>query len=369
LAVLLFDEVKHTERSVLNINTMKKILIPFALGLILLGCSQQVDQKQAGEVENRLEKAVKVTVEEVKSATDGALLKYSGTVEASQTIPLSFRASGTVEKVLVNEGDFVKSGQLLATVDETDARNLLEITQAKYEQATDAYNRLKTVYDKGSLPEVKWVEMETNLAQAKASLDLSKNNLEKCKLIAPSSGIIGSRNIEPGMSSINMSGAPLEIVDITTVNIKIPVPENEISKIIKGLKAEISVGALGNKKYEGTIIHVSPVADRFSRTYDAKIEVNNSNLDLKPGMVCDVSVAILSDAGLVLVPYQSISEDSNGNAFVYLVDIANKKALKQIVKAGDYFGGNIEILSGLTPGQTIVNKGVNKLSDNCIITW
>lgn len=348
---------------------MKRILVPFALVLVLLACKQQVDPKQAQDSENKLDKAVKVTVKEVKLASDEALLKYSGTVEASQTIPLSFRTSGTVEKVLVNEGDFVKSGQLLAMVDETDARNMLEITQSKYQQAVDAYDRLKTVYDKGSLPEVKWVEMETNLAQAKASLELSKNNLDKCKLVAPSSGIIGRRNIEPGMSSISLAGSPLEIVDINTVNIKIPVPENEISKIKKGLRAKISVGALGNKKYEGTIVNVSPVADKFSRTYDAKIEVKNPNLDLKPGMVCDVSLDISSDTDLIIVPYQSISEDSNGKTFVYLVDLQNKKALKQIVDAGDYFGDYVEIISGLTPGQTIVNKGVSKLSDNCIITW
>ena len=67
-------------------------------------------------------------------------LEFSGIVEPSQTIPLTFRTSGTVEKVLVEEGDFVKKGQLLATIDETDARNMLEITQSKYQQALDARN-------------------------------------------------------------------------------------------------------------------------------------------------------------------------------------------------------------------------------------
>ena len=346
---------------------MKRILIPIIILFLLFGCNQKENPNT--EITPVKDKITRVLVEQVKSENGKSLLNYSGTVEASQTIPLSFRTSGTVEKVLVDEGDFVKKGQLLATIDDTDAKNLLEITQAKYQQATDAYNRLKTVYDKGSLPEIKWVEMESNLAQAKSSLELSKNNLEKCKLISPANGIIGRRNIEPGMSSINLSGSPLEIADIKTVNIKISVPENEISKVKKGLKAEISVSAVGNKKYEGNVTTVSQVADKFSRTYEAKINVTNPDMELKPGMVCDVLLTIPSDEELVVVPHQSISKDNHGNTYVFLVDIANKKAHKQIVNVGDYFGDYIEIISGLTPNQTIVSEGASKLTDNSLITW
>ncbi len=349
---------------------MKKNLIVCA-ALVLMASCEQKQETSYKERENVFQelKPVRVTIKQAKLANNEILLNYSGSVEASQTIPLSFRTSGTVEKVLVDEGDFVKKGQLLATIDDTDAKNLLEITQAKFQQATDAYNRLKSVYDKGSLPEIKWVEMESNLAQAKSSLELSKNNLEKCKLISPANGIIGRRNIEPGMSSINLSGSPLEIADIKTVNIKISVPENEISKVKKGLKAEISVSAVGNKKYEGKVITVSQVADKFSRTYEAKINVTNPDLELKPGMVCDVLLTILSDEALVVVPYQSISKDSHGNTFVFLVNVPEKKAHKQIVSVGNYFGDYIEIISGLNPDQIIVSEGVSKLTDNSLITW
>ena len=183
------------------------------------------------------------------------------------------------------------------------------------------------------------------------------------------SGIIGRRNIEPGMSSINLMGSPLEIVDINRVNIKISIPENEISKINKGIEADISVSAIGDKNFKGKVTSVSPVAEKFSRTYEAKIEVTNPDLALKPGMVCDVKLYIPSTKSLVVVPYQSISKDSDGNTFVYTVDIRAKRAHKQIVTTGDYFGDYIEVISGLSSGQTIVSKGVNKLSDNYLINW
>ena len=341
------------------------MIYPLLLLSLLAGCNS----KKSLEVQTSSEKSIKVTTQKVRLEKENLNLEFSGTVEPLQTIPLNFRTSGTVEKVLVDEGDFVKKGQLLATVDETDAQNMMEIAQSKYQQATDAYNRLKSVYDKGSLPEIKWVEMETNLSQARSSLELSKNNLEKCKLISPANGVIGNRNIEPGMSSINITGAPLEIVDIKTVNIKISVPENEISKMKKGLKAEISVSALDSKQFVGEITKISPVADKFSRTYDAKIEVKNPELELKPGMVCDVKFNLQFDNTIVLVPYPSVTQDENGNAFVFLVDSANKKAVKQVVRTGDYMGQEVKILAGLTEGQEVVCEGKYKLTDNSLITW
>lgn len=313
------------------------------------------------------QEAVKVTTTTVKQERINTLLRYSGTIEASQTIPLGFQTTGTVDKVYVDAGDEVRKGQLLATLNETDSRNMYQITQAKYQQALDAYNRLKSVYESGSLPEIKWVEMETNLAQAKASLDISKSNLDKCRLIAPQSGVIGSRNIEPGMSSISIATSPFELVDISQVYVKISIPENEISKIKKGMNARFSIAALDNKTFSGEISSVNPVADRISRTYEVKIKVCNLQKELMPGMVCDVTLDETGEKEMMLIPYQSISVDKEGNRFVYLVNQSGTTVKKQAVKTGQYQGSRIEITEGLSVGETIVTEGKEKLFDNCKI--
>jgi RND family efflux transporter MFP subunit len=340
---------------------MKKVVRAAVAMAILTGCSP----KQNQTVE---EKSTPVTVSEVKSERVSANLRYSGTIEASQTIPLTFQTAGTVEKVLVDAGDAVKKGQLLATIEKTDLQNMYNMTLSKYQQAKDAYDRLKSVHDQGSLPEIKWVEMETNLEQAKSSLAISKNNLEKCNIYAPVNGTIGRRNIEPGMSSISISSSPFELVDIKTVYVKISVPENEISKIKKGLKTSFVVSALNDKKFEGEITNVSPVADVISRTYEAKIRVKNPNLDLKPGMVCDVELNLTTEKELMLIPYTSADKDKEGNTFVYIVDNKHERVKKQIIKTGNYNGDYLEVLSGLTQGQIIVREGKERLSDNSLIS-
>ena len=317
----------------------------------------------------KVESPIGVTIATVVNQSVVERLNFSGTVEAGQTIPLSFEMTGTVQSVLVEAGDAVSKGQLLATIDKTDARNMYEMTLAKQKQAQDAYDRLKSVYEKGSLPEVKWIEMQTNLEQANSSLKIAENNLKKCELKSPVSGIVGRRNVEPGMSALSITGAPIEIVDLKTVNIKISIPEKEIGKLKKGAEATFTVGALGGKEFNGKVTNISPVADRLSRTYEAKIQVNNRGGELKPGMVCDVRIDIADNQKRLLVPYLCVTRDNENQQYVYLIDKKANTAQKRIVTTGNYYDKFLEITSGLNEGDLVVKNGKDKLTNNCLISF
>jgi RND family efflux transporter MFP subunit len=337
---------------------MRKTSALIMLLALAAGCNNTVKNEPLTEHETRVKTAV------VQSVNDALNLSYSGTVEASQVIPLTFRTAGTVEKIFVEVGDQVKKGQLLATLDDADLKSIYNTTLAKYQQAEDAYNRLKQVYEEGSLPEIKWVEMKSDFEQAKSALDLSTSNLDKCKLIAPVNGIVGRRNIEPGQSSISLTGAPIELVKIETVQVKISVPENEINRIREGQEAAFSVSALGGKTYRGSVTNVSPVAELMSRTYTVKITVDNTGLDLKPGMVCDVSINIPGTSTMLVVPKKAVSKESNGKTYVFVLKPGINIVSKQYVKVGSYHGSGIEVLDGLHEGQIVVSEGGEKLSDN-----
>lgn len=336
---------------------MQRNLLLFAILLAMAGCKQNQET-----VTNKVT-SIKVKTQTVQTTTGLSSLRYSGTVEAAQTIPLSFQSSGTVEQVLVQEGDAVHKGQLLAVVNKTDNQSFYNSAQADYQQAKDAYDRLKQVYDKGSLSEVKWVEMETNLKKAESQLELAKNSLDKCNLYAPTSGWVGKLNVEPGQSALS-SFSPIELVKIETVLVKLSVPENEIGKIRKGMIAAFTISALDNKSFEGIITSIGVVADQFSRTYEVKMKVENSNLEIKPGMVCDVVLSTNSKKEMVIVPYNSVTKDSKGKSFVYVISPDQKSVRKQIITVGGYQSSGLEILSGLTNNQVIVVEGKEKLTDN-----
>jgi len=339
---------------------MRKIYLLALTVLLVVGCTQKskVETSQDPQV-------VITTVTKVLSSGD---LHYSGSIEALQTIPLTFQTAGTVLRVLVNAGDAVHKGQLLATVDKADAQSMFELSNSKYIQAKDAYKRLKEVHDNGSLSEIKWVEMESNLQQAASSVAIAKNNLKKSSLYSPDNGIIGKRNIEPGMSSLGSPISPLELVKIEMVYVKISVPENEIGKIKKGLKASFKVSALDNKIFNGVVTTVGVVADQISRTYEVKITVKNPGLLLKPGRVCDVNLGISAPDEVLEVSYQAVDKDNDNNSFVFVVDTAKKIVRKRIITIGKYQNDNIEVISGLALGEKVVSEGKQKLSDNSKIS-
>ena len=178
----------------------------------------------------------------------------------------------------------------------------------------------------------------------------------------------GAAEHRAGQSSISLTSVPIELVRIESVFVRISVPENEINKFTPGLKASITVSALGGKPFEGTVTNISPVAELMSRTYTVKIKVNNPGQELKPGMVCDVSLGINDNASILLVPIKAVSKDNAGNTFVFLVAPDKTTVRKQLITVGRYHDAGIEVLQGLTEGQTVVSEGIEKLSDNSSIS-
>jgi RND family efflux transporter MFP subunit len=323
--------------------------------------------QQDRKTEKEENQPVRVKTAMVQQVTDTVKLHYSGTVEPVQTIPLSFENIGTITKVYVQEGDVVKKGQILATIGKEDNESLNKATEAKYRQARDAYDRMKSVYERGSLAEMKWIEIETSLKEAESQWQLARSSINKCTLRAPADGVIGKRDIEPGQYSLSIK-TPLEIVKIQTVYVKISVAENEISRISKGQKASFTIQALNGKAFEGTVTNVGVVANYMSRTYDVKITVNNARLEIKPGMVCDVYLNAKTERHGLTVPKNAVSKDPEGRNYVFVVTPDGKRAHLKNITLGNYYDNQIEVVSGLSANQQVVVEGKEKLSDNRLIS-
>lgn len=340
---------------------MKKSIKILALGAstLLMGCGSHNPSENSNSVASN---PIRVNTEEVTSVETNLQLAYSGTIEAIQTIPLTFQTVGIVDKIYVQEGDQVKQGQLLAEVERGSLTSAYQGALSQYERAIDAQNRLQKVYENGSLPEIKWVEINNQVIQAKSMLEISERNLENCELRAPSSGIIGERNIEPGMAAIQLE-APLKLVKLESILVKISVPENEISELKPGQTANIKVSALNNRTYIGTIERVGVVAHRISRTYEVKIEVINDGLMLKPGMVCEVTIQLPTQQKVIQIPLSAIDRDTENRNFVYVVNRTTNRVTRRTVVIGDFIQDKLIIVSGLKPGELVVTDGNQKLTD------
>ena len=311
-------------------------------------------------------RAFQVVAAQVTEDTASKDNYYIGTVEASVTTPVSFSSMGTVEKVLVSPGQFVGKGQVLATLNSATYKSSLDMAESMEKQAKDAYDRLSKVYKEGSLPEIKFIEIESKLQQAVSSAQIARKAYNDCILRAPVSAMVGVRNAEPGTSA-NPINPAFTLYKIDNVYIKVAVPENEISKMKKGATAKVQIGALGGKEFSGRIEEIGVIANTITHTYDIKLLVKNNNNEIKPGMVSNVYMANSGTSSSIVVPNDAVLSYAGKN-YVFVLNADGKTVKKQEVAVGKYIGNNLAIRDGLTLSDKIIVAGQHKLYHNAQVS-
>lgn len=290
---------------------------------------------------------------------------YSGTVEEENGAILSFTQGGTIKQLRVKVGDRVRRGQLIATVDSTSVRNAYDMARSTRSQAEDAYKRMKQLHDKGSLPDIKWVEVQSQLQQALSSENIAKKNLSDCNLYAPFDGVISEKNAEVGQNAA--PGSPVvKLVTTNVLNVKISVPESEMAAIQVRQHANIVVQALGGKHYSGYVKEKGVIADPVSRSYNVKIRVEGADGALLPGMVSQVGLdnvtADYSDgAGMpIVIPAHLVQLADNNSNFVWVDE--GGKAVRRPIVCGEYLSNGVTVVSGLSRGDKLIIEGQQKVS-------
>ena len=309
----------------------------------------------------------RVETEVVSTAMNANGQTYVGIVEECEATAVSFTGMGVVKRMLVNEGQAVSRGQLIAEMDDTQARNLLSGAEAQMTQANDALSRYKMLHDNGSLPEVQWVEIQSKVAQAKSQLEVAKKNLSDCRLVAPVSGIVGKRLVGAGETAMP-SQAVVSILDISTVKVKVAIPEAEISGIGANTSSTIKVEAV-NGSFTGGRIEKGAQADALTHTYDIRIHVANGQRQLLPGMVASVQFGNIEKPSKDLtLPVTAVQRKADGSLFVWT--IANDStAHRTTVRTGETMGNRIAITDGMTEGSRVVTEGYQKLSENTKVVF
>lgn len=321
----------------------------------LPSCRQKVAEKKS--------EPIPVRIMVMDTVRGGTARTYVGEVEEKTSLSLSFATGGKVERVLVHEGDHVRAGQLLVTVNAATARNAYTSAKAQLDQAEDAYRRLKKVYDQGSLAEVKWVEMQTALEKARSLEQIARKQLDDCELYAPAAGIIGKCNARAGVGLL--PGEPaVTLLDVSEVTVSFSVPESEISTMPVGRTTRIEVPAIGGEPRIGRITDKSITSNPVAHSYPVKIDLPNNDRKLLPGMVCKITVEQPNEEGLV-VPANCVQTRPEG---LSLWVVHNGKPERRLITAGSYVANGVLITGGLEPHDTVIVEGHQKLFSKSEIT-
>lgn len=352
---------------------MKKTELTIAFvfaAMVATGCSEEKTQERH---------SVKVKTMMVTSNRVDGSQSYSGTIDVVNGTSLSFAGMGAIKSLYVQEGQNVKAGQVIGEIEASSSSNTVAMAHAAtlqaqemVRQAEDSYKRMKMLHDNGSLPEIKWVEVETKVAQAKQMLDqalasekIAQKGLSDTKLIAPFSGYISKKQADVGQNVA--PGQPVAtLVNIDRVYVKLSVPEDEIVKMKIGQKISFQVSSLGNTTFTGTVGEKSVTADPISHSYIVKALVTNKNHLLLPGMVCDVYTAENSESSVIMLPANIIQINFDNRKFVWVDE--DGAAKRVFVEIGECVGENVIITNGLSQGDKVIVEGQQKVSSGMMIS-
>lgn len=367
---------------------IRKIFIAIPLfSLILLdGCGERV---KPGVGEIKREQVSGVFFETITLSQSDEYYETSGTVQAKTVSSISSRIMGAVTSVRVKEGDRVRAGQLLLTIDDSDlvqrmngasdarreAEQALEAAKENKNLSDITYERYKKLYEDRALTGQELDERGTqkrvadiDFERARAALNRAEAGMNEAKvyhgftrITSPVTGVVTSKKIDPG--SMAVPGSPLLTVeDTSSYRIEISVSEAMAARIRPGMKALVSIAGV-EKEMEGVITEANPSIDPMSRSFTVKIALKGQGL--KSGLYGKIRIPVGKKQAL-LVPAAAVAEKGELTG-VYVVGRDSVIAYR-LVRAGKKYGDKLEILSGLNPGERVITSGLEKAVDGGIIT-
>jgi RND family efflux transporter MFP subunit len=317
-----------------------------------------------------------------------------GSLIGAATVEALPKVAGRLESVNVRLGDHVTKGQTLAKVEDREIIEQVKQAKAAYDvaaatvkqreallkQAQANLERTRNLFERQLIPKQTYDDSQAaydaaaaqldlataQFAQSKARLDELEINLANTVIPSPVTGFVGRRLLDPGawVAPGGINAAFISVVDITIVRLVANIVEKDLHKITQGLHADVEVDALPGDKFSGRVARVSPVLDPATRTAQIEIEIDNPQYRLKPGMYAKVHFTVEHRDNVLVIPTTALVDtaDSRG-VFLPAQGDQGPMATFRKVETGLVDQDRVEIVSGLSEGETIVTTGAAALRE------
>lgn len=249
------------------------------------------------------EEGVPVKVFKIKRTDFKDTLPCIGNVKGYKEIDLRFQVAGIIESFNFEEGEKIQEGDIIASLVQRDA--LLKLKYSEIE-----VNKNKKLFEIGAISQIK-------MDQAKLEYESAKSDLDKTNTYAVSNGLLGSKLMDSG-SYVTPNDKVGAFVDIGKVYAEFSIIEKDVPKVALGQKAEIFADAYPNKSFNGVIDRISPIIEGRSRTENVKVELDNKESLLKPGMFVRALVATYEKKDVIVIPSSGLKK-KEAEYFVYVV--------------------------------------------------
>lgn len=331
-------------------NFMFKALILGAVCVAGVACSS----KKSAEPEQQAQVVAKPKVTVATSATEKVDMQsiFTGNVEGHTINNITPQQARRISRLLVDVGDRVKAGQIVAEMDNSSLAQL----KAQYENNKAQFERTDELYKFGGESKANWEAIKTAYEVSKFSYE---NMLENTTLRSPITGVITARNYDNGDM---VGGMPIFVVQrINPVKIMINVSESLYTNLKRGMPVEVEFDALPDQKFTAKVSRITPSVDASTRTFPVELAMVNDHEIVKPGMYARATLNYGTRESVVVPDQAVVKLMGSGDRFVYVYE--NGKVKYQKVELGRRFDNKYEILSGVASGAQVVIAGQSALKD------
>ncbi|MEN8190836.1 MAG: efflux RND transporter periplasmic adaptor subunit [Thermodesulfobacteriota bacterium] len=286
-------------------------------------------------------------------------LNLPGAVEAWVDLNLLAKINGTIEEILVEEGQQVKKGTILAKIDDDDYRIGLDMAKASFQLAKSEYERDLSMFNKGIIASAELETKKTRMATSKSQLENAALLLSRCEILSPMDGIIRKMHAKPGLL-LNVADPVADILQVDRVKAVVGIPESDVARVSTLTEIDLTIKALDNLKVTGKKHFFSPSPDSSARLYRLELAIDNSETKILPGMFIRANIVKQSiPDGMVIPLYAVISRGDLHFVYVERDGVSHKKE----VSLGFLEGWKVLVKDGLNPGDRVIVEGQRSVED------
>ncbi len=313
------------------------------------------------------EKYPLVSAIEVESQVFNHFLELQGDVKTKQNVLIYPEMAGTLERVYVKEGQRVQKGQLLASIDDGGLGSQLEQLKTQEALAKTTFERQKRLWEQQIGSEIQYLQAKATYEAQQNAVKQLQSQLSKSSIRAPFNGIIDDVIKDQGtVVSPGPGSEVFRIVNLSDMYIDVEVPERYLSSVAEGKDVKVYFPVLGdslNTRVRSTGNFINP----NNRSFTIEIPVPNKGGTIKPNLTARVSINDYTNEKALLIPQSIISENAEGDQYVYIAETAEAgntaQARKSIITTGFTQGAMVEVLSGLSAGDLVIKEGARSVKD------
>jgi len=309
-----------------------------------------------------------VSVKPIAYETFKHFIDVQGRVDGDENITISGKMAGTVDRIIVNEGDEVSVGQVLAELDNSVLNQSLEELKSALVFASDVYEKQKNLWDQKIGTEIQFLSAKNNKEGLEKKIATLKEQMELSKIKSPINGVVDAVDIKIGQTL--MPGMPaVRVVNLNKLKAKAEISETYASKVRSGNDVVIFLPDL-NKEIVSKISYTSKVINNTTRTFSAEADLDSQNQDYRPNMIAILKVVDYRKDSAVVIPLNLI-QHSSASEFVYVVGNKNGKdiAIRKDVAVGQVYNGKAEIINGLNQNDKLITSGYLDLTEGMLIKY